>query len=559
MRFVTALFALMIAAAAPAVDPVLKFDLQDIGPNLTGGSHVHAQSDYFTVYNQGTVKIFPAASKAAAIAAYAADPTFEGWLSVNGADNARIAFAGTDASSWSLIANNTTTGRTMAARFADEYNVKDFGAVGDDSHDDTAAIQAAITQAAADHNRTVFFPCGTYKVTTTEVVPQGVFLKGSGSQGSTVQYGTTIDFQSNSDLFKWDSSGASASSTGGGISNMLILKATTFNGGGRAVYCLAIDDNHRPGEMLFQNVLIAGVGTGTWSRCMHFDGTACNTSGTVGLRSVYLYKVRVAGATTANQSILFDQVVHLEAAGLEIDDGNGGGSPGMEFSHGCDGVVMPGLEIYGSIVVDDAVNVITLGGRCNTLTVNDASVANPPLTMGGFHGYVQTSIVNHSSLFKLRSNLNSQFCAHRSNNDAGATGDGTLYNPIFNVTDYDVGTNLSGTAGTFTATQAGRYRFVCVTYCNGGSAATSATLDLVKTAGSDAGASSQTFRTYGNKLANIQNGGNFQLRAEAEFVCNYGDVVKPALTVSGAAANAVNVGGSGSQNYTYWEASLAGQ
>jgi hypothetical protein len=61
------------------------------------------------------------------------------------------------------------------------HNVKAFGARGDGVSDDTAAIQAAVNQAAADKT-TVYFPTGTFLVSTPVILPagEGYALVGSG-------------------------------------------------------------------------------------------------------------------------------------------------------------------------------------------------------------------------------------------------------------------------------------------------------------------------------------------------------------------------------------------
>lgn len=58
-------------------------------------------------------------------------------------------------------------------------NVKDFGAVGDYTADDTAAIQAAI-DALPPAGGIVYIPQGTYKITAPIVLHSGVTLKGAG-------------------------------------------------------------------------------------------------------------------------------------------------------------------------------------------------------------------------------------------------------------------------------------------------------------------------------------------------------------------------------------------
>jgi hypothetical protein len=59
-------------------------------------------------------------------------------------------------------------------------NVKAYGAIGDGTTDDTAAIQAAITAALTAGN-VVFIPAGTYKITSTLTVTEGHYFRMYGS------------------------------------------------------------------------------------------------------------------------------------------------------------------------------------------------------------------------------------------------------------------------------------------------------------------------------------------------------------------------------------------
>lgn len=73
-----------------------------------------------------------------------------------------------------VVAEGSSTPRTLKQRFADVVNVRDFGAVGDGVTDDTEAIQAALSAAS----KAVFFPAGTYITTKTLVVGDNLSLYG---------------------------------------------------------------------------------------------------------------------------------------------------------------------------------------------------------------------------------------------------------------------------------------------------------------------------------------------------------------------------------------------
>lgn len=102
------------------------------------------------------------------------------------------AFAGASA-----VAMNASTGLAAAATTTtttppDWINVKDHNATGDGSTDDTAAIHAAISAAPAGGG-VVYFPTGTYKLTSAVTVKSGLTFRGDGPMASFVVQSSTTD------------------------------------------------------------------------------------------------------------------------------------------------------------------------------------------------------------------------------------------------------------------------------------------------------------------------------------------------------------------------------
>jgi len=87
-----------------------------------------------------------------------------------------------------LIATGSTTSRTLADRWGERLNVKDFGAVGNGVTDDTAAIQAAVNAAAGS---VLTVPEGTYLIGAV-VIGNGVTVQGQGSLTTTFLAKTAI-------------------------------------------------------------------------------------------------------------------------------------------------------------------------------------------------------------------------------------------------------------------------------------------------------------------------------------------------------------------------------
>lgn len=63
-------------------------------------------------------------------------------------------------------------------------NVLDYGAVGDGTTDDTAAIQAALNGASASTYRDVMLPAGNFLISATLTIPEGVSLIGQGNRSA---------------------------------------------------------------------------------------------------------------------------------------------------------------------------------------------------------------------------------------------------------------------------------------------------------------------------------------------------------------------------------------
>ncbi len=78
--------------------------------------------------------------------------------------------------------------RPVRDKLADVVSIKDFGAVGDGTADDTLAIQAALTTAKAVH-----VPSGTYRITNTLTLGHGKSLIGAGQSAVITGASTAFD------------------------------------------------------------------------------------------------------------------------------------------------------------------------------------------------------------------------------------------------------------------------------------------------------------------------------------------------------------------------------
>jgi hypothetical protein len=154
------------------------------------------------------------------------------------ADTASPTLTGTPLAPTAATGTNTTqiattafVNATVAALFV---NIKDFGAVGNDSTDDTTAIQNAINSAVST-NKSLYIPAGTYKITASLTISDEIVMYGDGNQQSILKLYTSssstfaivCDLPDNSSVVGLDISNIGITGNGGAASGGGIYWATT--------------------------------------------------------------------------------------------------------------------------------------------------------------------------------------------------------------------------------------------------------------------------------------------------------------------------------------------
>lgn len=94
-----------------------------------------------------------------------------------------------NANSAEVTATGSTTARTLANRFADVINVRDFGAKGDGTTDDTSALNAAMTAATG---KTLFIPAGTYLISDSLGIPSNTTVVGAGKFQTIIKLANSV-------------------------------------------------------------------------------------------------------------------------------------------------------------------------------------------------------------------------------------------------------------------------------------------------------------------------------------------------------------------------------
>jgi hypothetical protein len=186
-----------------------------------------------------------------------------------------------------IVANGSLTARTLGERFADVVNVKDFGAVGDGSTDDTAAIQAAITYCASFAPRWPKLQlCGRHKITAPLVVNRAIYS--TVSEFVITASGPGNGLYSTSALAMFDTTaplvlGVQPSS------ESISFEGVHFESSDRTLACYVLSERMfrvRFTDCTFYKARC--IKSTTFVQSIHFDGCNIRSSGDVGATEIFM-------------------------------------------------------------------------------------------------------------------------------------------------------------------------------------------------------------------------------------------------------------------------------
>lgn len=221
-----------------------------------------------------------------------------------------------------------SAGIRWISRGALVFNVKDYGAIGDGSTDDTAAIQSAIT--ASVQGSTIYFPPGTYLVSNTISLRKSRFYVGAHREMTTIKQanGTNLDAVVASET--WLSTTSTTADNPIFISHLGINGNRSNQTGGMG-HCLALITFWTNIEHL---ELVGAYGDGLHLSSARRDGTEITGSSVenhishIDVRSVNGYGIRAYDPTPTAQTVtdgwIIDCIIqNVGKDGIRVDSSAG--------------------------------------------------------------------------------------------------------------------------------------------------------------------------------------------------------------------------------------------
>lgn len=268
--------------------------------------------------------------------------------------------------------------RPINLKLSDSISVKDFGAVGDGTTDDSTAIQAALNMATALGNCEVLFPAGTYYIASTIFVYSNTVLTGENSeilykdQTSIIRLlnvsNVTIrDLRINANGSAWTAVGLYVLSIMGS-NNVTIVNNEIYNGYGAGIVV-----SQTPGLPLGTNP----------NYMILIEGNHIHNIGDITGADAWRYGSGIA-VTLGNNVIIRNNFIHdiARVAGIDLE--------GQGMNH----ILIEGNIIYNTLQVAAGINIYASG---SDVTSNDVTIQNNTfysLSVDSYSGALAAIYVN---------------------------------------------------------------------------------------------------------------------------------------------------------------------
>lgn len=286
---------------------------------------------------------------------------------------------GANFKAWAEAVSTATQTRTVV------LNVKAYGAVGNGVADDTVAVAAAIAAAIALSGAIVYFPAGTYRLTSALTCGAGVALRGDGFKASKLLF----VLNGSTDCIKYQS--GVAYGQGGGIEGLHIYVAS-------ASHCRDLVSLVNWGEFRISDVRLEGAGryglfiqdgidTDIWAAVFAGCNSAGLYAGTAGssvtttVRSFGCYfsgTKNGPGADVAGNGIDFHSCIFESNGATDLS------SPGFRMRQGH-------VTMVGCYFENTAGHEMDIGTE-NGAGQNRFTCINPTIATGGYNQANKASI-----------------------------------------------------------------------------------------------------------------------------------------------------------------------
>lgn len=238
----------------------------DVAP-ASGTNNIEVVIIGFTDYAAAATAVAASATAAATSATNAATSATAAAASATAADASADAAALSEAEAAAIVLGDflqSGTGavaRTFTSKARDFVSVKDFGATGDGTTDDTTAVQAA-EDAATTAGKVLYWPGGDYKITNTISRSNGSMWIGEHrNQGNTSGFtnGTKITFAPTSAKSLMAPTAPTALFRVGFVTDGFYISGNSTTSAGNSIYAFDVDGLNK---CRFANLTITGFRTG---------------------------------------------------------------------------------------------------------------------------------------------------------------------------------------------------------------------------------------------------------------------------------------------------------